>query len=121
MDYEDRCKFCRFYERKNMGGPPNYGFCHFKKEPAYAEAGPCKSWEPREPRKHPTPPAINEVGTQAWFHCAPLWCVRGVADVILRLLEQEEITRSKARELLQAMVRGFPMPPAPWDKLNWND
>ena len=61
-----------------------------------------------------------EIGTKKWFQQSPLWCVRGVADVILRLLEQEEITRSKARELLAAMVRCHDIPSAPWDKLNWS-
>ena len=66
-----------------------------------------------------------EIGTREWYAGAPRWDRRGVVDSILRLLEQEAITRTKAVEMLryamdvawQASTRL--VPPAPWDDLNW--
>ena len=63
---------------------------------------------------------VNEIGTRKWFYGTPLWGARGVIDMILRLLEQEEITRAKARELIEAAWFGGTGQSAPWDKLNWS-
>ena len=70
-----------------------------------------------------------------WWQTSPTWLARGVVDTILRLLEQEEITRSRARELIRDAMcdRGGEhdssqdcrklnqdrCPAMPWDKLNW--
>lgn len=49
MSYEDRCKFCRFYKRKHIGGPPNYGLCDRRgvQLPAYADSRKCEWWQPK--------------------------------------------------------------------------
>lgn len=44
---------------------------------------------------------------------------RGPVDVVLRLLEQGEITRSKAREAIREIVAHAKEPALPVDKLNW--
>jgi hypothetical protein len=70
-----------------------------------------------------------------WWYETPYDGARGKADTILKLLEQGEITRAKARELLQ-FAHDAPLhlcgmeacrrrqeqmlPSAPWDKLDWN-
>jgi hypothetical protein len=70
------------------------------------------------------------IGSREWWLVAHLFSLRGPVDSVLRLLEQQEITRGKARELLFYAARvtgGFWMKPAPqetppdapWDKLNW--
>lgn len=49
------------------------------------------------------------------------WTKQDVADIILCLLQQEEITRGKALELLRELhERGSVEAPCPWGKLNWN-
>jgi hypothetical protein len=68
-----------------------------------------------------------EPGGPAWWHEAPIWHPRGIIPTILRLLEQQEITRMKATELLrywymeshEAHLRPTEVPPAPWNNLNW--
>jgi hypothetical protein len=70
----------------------------------------------------PMPP---EIGTLDWYRTAPQWDQRGVVHSILRLLEQQAITRTKAVELLRYATevawqgRTMPAPKAPWDDLNW--
>ena len=71
------------------------------------------------------------IGTREWWLVASLFSLRGPVESTLRLLEQQEITRAEARELLFYAARvtgGFWMKPAPeeslpdapWDKLNWS-
>ena len=60
-----------------------------------------------------------QIGTKRWLCGTPLWGARGVIDTVLRLLEQEEITRSKARELIEAAWNGKEIQDVSWDKLNW--
>jgi hypothetical protein len=75
----------------------------------------------------PIPPADAEpeIGTLEWYRTAPQWDQRGVVHSILRLLEQEVITRAKAVELLRYATEvgwqgsTMPPPPAPWNDLNW--
>jgi len=72
----------------------------------------------------------GEPGSPEWWR-SPAFAPQGPADTILRLLEQEEISRCKARELLAYLsvashydLRAEPAPPpppAPWIKLNWCD
>lgn len=65
---------------------------------------------------------MMEYGTNEWWRKAPALGVQGVIDTILRLFEQDEITRNKAKELIGDYYRGVPtIPRAPWDKLNWGD
>lgn len=75
--------------------------------------------------------AEPEIGSREWWLVAGLFALRGPVDTILRLLEQQEITRTKARELLfyTARVTGGhwmkpapeeALPDAPWAKLNWS-
>lgn len=70
------------------------------------------------------------IGSREWWRVHSLFSLRGPVDSILRLLEQREITRGRAREILFYAARvtgGFWMKPAPeetppeapWDKLNW--
>lgn len=71
---------------------------------------------------------MDWTGTEEWWESAPVWGARGIVDTVLRLLEQEEITRSKAREILEDYFGKKPgdvphvpwVPRAPWDKLNWS-
>lgn len=66
----------------------------------------------------------NEIGTQAWWEGEAHYGMHGIADVILRLLEQEKITRGKAVELLRAMMWRAPgdaIPRAPWSEVQWGD
>jgi len=71
-------------------------------------------------------------GTARWWWVTRFDGPRGTADTILRLLEQEVISRAKARELLEVAVNarqrlkgiaisGEQSPSAPWDRLNWCD
>jgi hypothetical protein len=81
-----------------------------------------------------------EIGSWSWWISAERWGTRGIVDCILRLLEQEAISRSKARELLEYMTllpgrtrravlartpekspvfAGSDVPSAPWDELNF--
>jgi hypothetical protein len=46
--------------------------------------------------------------------------LHGPVDVALRLLEQGEITRSKAREAIRAIAADQAEQPLPLDKLDWN-
>lgn len=46
--------------------------------------------------------------------------IEGPVDVILRLLEQGEITRAKARESIRQVVADQGEPTLPMDKLNWS-
>ena len=75
----------------------------------------------------PSDPVLTgEPGTPEWWR-SPGFMIHGPADTILRLLEQEEISRRKALELLAYLHVGCPqdlnraLPPAPWGKLNWCD
>lgn len=72
----------------------------------------------------------HEVGSLPWWQTQYLFSLRGPVDSILRLLEQQEITRAKARELIFYVARvigGHWMQPAPeegvprapWGKLDW--
>lgn len=70
----------------------------------------------------------DNIGTQAWWLSADLWGRHGIIESVLRLLEQERISRAKALELIQDAVRyrsqAVPLtvtPVAPWDELNWCD
>ncbi len=64
--------------------------------------------------------AEDEAFEEMWD--ARPWDKRGPVDAILRLLEQGEITRGKAMELLYQRLRLFmTIRPAPWDRLNWCD
>lgn len=70
------------------------------------------------------------IGSPQWWANGP-YRIRGPADSILRLLEQQEISRSKAREMLAwaehtrwgtaKLKTHGPHPVAAWDKLNWCD
>ena len=69
---------------------------------------------------------VSEIGSEAWWQKTPMDGPHGVLDTILRLLEQEEITRAKAIELIEfsygayIAYEGAPeYPIAPWDKVNW--
>ena len=70
-----------------------------------------------------------EIGTREWWNTITRpFTPRGVVDAILRLLEQEAISRGKARELLAYWYnpgpdirRPKPLPAAPWEELNWCD
>lgn len=77
------------------------------------------------------PPLGEEIGTFKWWDSPP-FAFRGPIDTILRLLEQQEITRAKARELLvfldsvrhrtrRSRIARRPSPLVPWNKLNWSD
>jgi hypothetical protein len=89
----------------------------------------CTEWQ-NAPDGKPIFPASVEYpcdtpGRIEWW-TLPAFIFQGPVDAILRLLEQEEITRGKARELLAYVFAGCPHrdrspPPAPWDKLNWSD
>ncbi len=63
-----------------------------------------------------------EVGSRAWFE--DKYRKRGPVDAILRLLEQEAISRAKALELIvfatssELFSPGF-VPEAPWEELDW--
>lgn len=69
-------------------------------------------------------------GTLRWWGYGP-YRIRGTVDSILRLLEQQEISRSKAREMLEwaectrwgtvRLLAHGAQPSAPWEKLNWCD
>lgn len=62
-------------------------------------------------------------GSLDWWR-GPGWAKRGPFDGILRLLQQDEITRGKALELIRQRITGDlwdAVTPAPWDKLNWAD
>ena len=70
------------------------------------------------------------IGTVPWFRSANLFGTAvGIVDCVLRLLEQEEISRAKAGELIRDAVVGRltgqyapECHKAPWDRLNfWND
>jgi len=61
---------------------------------------------------------MHKIGTDDWWNSLsdrP----RGPIDAILRLLEQGEISRAKALELITARLSEEPLQLAPWDKLNW--
>jgi len=63
-------------------------------------------------------------GTVPWFRSASLFGILGILDCTLRLMEQEEISRAKAREVLEAAVLcrlGLPYdhPRVDWSKLNF--
>ena len=58
--------------------------------------------------------------TNTWWFVAP-FMRRGPVETVLRLLEQEEITRAKALELIEAAAKGHRMPSAPWGELNWGE
>jgi hypothetical protein len=81
--------------------------------------------EEREIMAHLMGPAL--MGSIEWWQQTHRWGLRGTVDTVLRLLEQEEISRKKAGELLvyAEMVPGYPPmmcpppPNAPWNKLNW--
>lgn len=74
-----------------------------------------------------------DIGSKEWWCYTDLGGARGLIDSILRLAEQEEISRAKARELLEFAVEvevvryaaaGWEKyvkdpPSAPWDKLNF--
>ena len=63
------------------------------------------------------------IGTKAWFMGEARWTHRGLVHSCLRLLEQQEITRTHCVELLQYTFNtaGLTSPPkAPWEKLNWS-
>ena len=74
----------------------------------------------------PDPKLGGEPGSSEWWLSPPLM-IQGPVDTILRLLEQEEISRRKALELLAYRWAGCPqdlrhaLPPAPWGNLNWCD
>lgn len=61
-------------------------------------------------------------GTQSWWDGVSIHGARGIVDAILVLLEREQITRAKARELL-LLATGVPrakiVPLAPWDLVEW--
>jgi len=71
-----------------------------------------------------------KIGTARWWSEQPFG-VRGPVDATLRLLEQGEISRSKAREMLAwcdktrfgtaRLKMCGAQPEAPWEKLNWSD
>ena len=65
------------------------------------------------------------IGTRRWYALDAKKGPRGVIDHILRLLEQEDISRTKARELIEYAVYADlahePVPPAPWHLINWGD
>ena len=77
----------------------------------------------------------DNIGSRRWWQVTPLYGAQGIADHILRLLEQEAISRRKAGELLawgehvRLHADGCPPhcerlsdpPGAPWDTLNWCD
>lgn len=66
----------------------------------------------------------DTIGTQAWWDGEAHFGPRGIAEVILRLLEQEEISRRKAVELLRAMAWrgvGDKIPHAPWNAVQWGE
>jgi hypothetical protein len=52
---------------------------------------------------------------------APPWAKRGPIDAILRLLQQDEITRAKALEMIRLRIDGKPPERCPWEHLNWCD
>jgi len=65
---------------------------------------------------------------RAWMASAPAFGHRGVIETILRLLEQEAITRRKAVELVEAWSRltaGQEVADAdlraPWETVTWGD
>lgn len=73
--------------------------------------------------KNPETAPCDVPGTIEWWTQPPLW-TRGPVDSVLRLLQQDAITRSKARELLAYVFAGCPHrdqppPPAPWEELDW--
>ena len=67
------------------------------------------------------------IGDINWWRTTPLWGSRGVTDSILCLLEREEISRSKALELLMFAFHprrfvgyeSMKPPEAPWNALWW--
>ena len=68
----------------------------------------------------------DEIGTARWFAVGDLWSKRGMVDVVLRLFEQERVTRAKALELLEYVMErrtggeaATELPRAPWGELNW--
>ena len=81
------------------------------------------------------PSVADNIGSRRWWQVTPLYGAQGIADHILRLLEQEAISRRKAGELLawgehvRLHADGCPPhcerlsdpPGAPWDTLNWCD
>lgn len=86
----------------------------------------CQECECSQFEAPPDPVLGGEPGTPEWWR-SPGYIIHGPADTILRLLEQEEISRRKALELLAYLHCGAPqdlrhaLPPAPWDRLNWCD
>lgn len=67
----------------------------------------------------------HKPGSPEWWS-SPAFGLQGPADTILRLLEQDEITRRKALELLEHLFFCQVSRPklrreAPWEKLNWCD
>ncbi len=65
-----------------------------------------------------------KIGSVQWFQMTPTFSARGVIETILRLLEQQVITRRKALELIQFATIGrldteAQPPPAPWEEQNW--
>ncbi len=62
-----------------------------------------------------------ESGTKRWWTGESKYGAQGIAESILRLYEQEEISRRKAVELIKYMEwRQGEMPDATWDKLMWS-
>ena len=96
------------------------------------------AWRAGVPAAHPPcgpsePMTEGEMISPEWWR-SPACAFRGPVDTILRLLEQEEISRRKALELLAYLYAASPydlraehVPPpppapwAPWAKLNWCD
>lgn len=84
-----------------------------------------------------------EMGSMNWWLHTPVDGIRGIIDTVLRLLEQEAITRGKAREVVEwicnelTLIRQYgrtietkaawgnaawkPPPLLPFDELNWNN
>ena len=83
---------------------------------------------PKAPRSEPA--HTGEPGSPEWWR-SPVCAIRGPVDTILRLLEQEEVSRRKALELMAHLYIAFPYdlraepapapPRAPWAALNWCD
>lgn len=86
----------------------------------------CQKCECAQFLAPPDPVLHGEPGSPEWWLSPPLM-IQGPVDTILRLMEQEEISRRKALELLAYRWAGCPqdlqhaLPPAPWGKLNWCD
>lgn len=74
--------------------------------------------------KTATPKPPPPIGSLGWWYCSTPFALRGVIECILRLLEQQRITRRKAVGLVRYAMRGYvgeAPPSAPWDELDWGD